>query len=596
MMNFLTKKSIYILSTCIFFYLFSPLFIAVENQKLESLPVFHQGRIKPLESVAKQTLLTLNGKQNLKNESAMEWTIKTLVNPRDADKDTVFLIHNPQLVSSLGLVTENITRFSFHQIQPGLETLFSLANSAERIEEKERHQFDKDVILLRNKIITYMQLKASWTGSQFENPKELYHHFKSLVPIGIKAIHHPREEYGQSLLELKEILDYYVFLEKNALFYTLYDKHQHQFKPFASGPLGIWQDNTEHPLIVPFLSLITQLKSKQKTEESLNEIHQFYRKELTSDYKKVQLEYWFDQVNPLYKCILLYGMIFVGMLVIWLGILTRFKPLFYQLCILTFSIHTVAIILRIIIQGRPPVTNLYSSAIFVGWAAILIALILEKFNRRGIGTLISGLIGFLTLIIAHHLSLQGDSFHMLQAVLDSNFWLTTHVLTICLGYSAMFVAGFLGFLFIIKGVFTKKLIVEEQDNLQKMVLSTLGFAMLFSTIGTILGGIWADQSWGRFWGWDPKENGAILIVLWIAIIFHSRILGILKQKGLMISVVFGNIITSFSWFGVNMLGVGLHSYGFMESALVGLLAFILIHMYIMAVGFIPKKYWKSTLK
>ena len=223
-------------------------------------------------------------------------------------------------------------------------------------------------------------------------------------------------------------------------------------------------------------------------------------------------------------------------------------------------------------------------------------MVLEKFNRRGIGTLVSGLIGFLTLIIAHHLSLQGDSFHMLQAVLDSNFWLTTHVLTICLGYSAMFVAGFLGFLFIIKGVFTKKLMIEEQESLQKMVLSTLGFAMLFSTIGTILGGIWADQSWGRFWGWDPKENGAILIVLWIAIIFHARILGILKQRGLMIAVVFGNIITSFSWFGVNMLGVGLHSYGFMESALVGLMAFMVAHMYIMAIGFIPKKYWKSSLK
>ena len=595
-MNFLRKKSTYILATCIFLYLLSPLLVDVKNQKLESLPVFHQGRIKPLESVAKQTVLTLNGKQTLRNESAMEWTVKTLINPREADKDPVFLIHNPQLVSSLGVVTENITRFSFHQIQPGLETLFSLANAAERIEEKERTQFDKDVILLRNKIITYMQLKASWGGSQFDNPQELYHHFKSLVPIGIKAIHHPQEEYGQSLLQLKEILDYYVFLEKNALFYSLYDKKLQHFKPFASGPLGVWQDNTEHPLIIPILSLITALKSNQKNEAALNAIHQFYKKELPSDYRKVQLEYWFDQVNPLYKCILLYGIIFVGMLLIWLGIFTRFKPLFYKLCILTFIIHTVSIILRIMIQGRPPVTNLYSSAIFVGWASIFIALVLEKFNRRGIGTLVSGLIGFLTLIIAHHLSLQGDSFHMLQAVLDSNFWLTTHVLTICLGYSAMFVAGFLGFLFIIKGVFTKKLMIEEQESLQKMVLSTLGFAMLFSTIGTILGGIWADQSWGRFWGWDPKENGAILIVLWIAIIFHARILGILKQRGLMIAVVFGNIITSFSWFGVNMLGVGLHSYGFMESALVGLMAFMVAHMYIMAIGFIPKKYWKSSLK
>jgi ABC-type transport system involved in cytochrome c biogenesis permease subunit len=184
---------------------------------------------------------------------------------------------------------------------------------------------------------------------------------------------------------------------------------------------------------------------------------------------------------------------------------------------------------------------------------------------------------------------------MLQAVIDSNFWLSTHVITVCMGYSAMFLAGFLGCLFIIKGIFTEKLSQKEQSSLHNMTIGVLCFAMFFSTIGTILGGIWADQSWGRFWGWDPKENGAILIVLWIAIILHAKFMGAIKQRGIMISAVFGNIITSFSWFGVNMLGVGLHSYGFMESALLVLIGFIVIQLYIMAIGFIPEKYWKSTL-
>ena len=90
-----------------------------------------------------------------------------------------------------------------------------------------------------------------------------------------------------------------------------------------------------------------------------------------------------------------------------------------------------------------------------------------------------------------------------------------------------------------------------------MVYGIVCFATLFSFVGTILGGIWADQSWGRFWGWDPKENGALLIVIWNAIILHARWGGLVRERGLMDLAVFGNIVTSFSWFGVNMLGVGL---------------------------------------
>ena len=119
------------------------------------------------------------------------------------------------------------------------------------------------------------------------------------------------------------------------------------------------------------------------------------------------------------------------------------------------------------------------------------------------------------------------------------------------------------------------------------------FATLFSFVGTILGGIWADQSWGRFWGWDPKENGALLIVIWNAIILHARWGGYARERGLAAMTVFGNVITSLSWFGVNMLGVGLHSYGFMEQAFAGLLIFIVSQLAIVALGMLPQKYWRG---
>jgi ABC-type transport system involved in cytochrome c biogenesis permease subunit len=122
------------------------------------------------------------------------------------------------------------------------------------------------------------------------------------------------------------------------------------------------------------------------------------------------------------------------------------------------------------------------------------------------------------------------------------------------------------------------------------------FATLFSFVGTVLGGIWADQSWGRFWGWDPKENGALIIVVWNAIILHARWGGMVRARGLMALAVFGNIVTSWSWFGTNMLGIGLHSYGFTNAAFWALSIFVASQLALIAVANIPLARWRSFQK
>src|SRR5262249_33680239 len=141
-------------------------------------------------------------------------------------------------------------------------------------------------------------------------------------------------------------------------------------------------------------------------------------------------------------------------------------------------------------------------------------------------------------------------------------WLATHVTCITLGYVATFVAGFLGILFVLLGVFTSKLDKEMFKSLSQMIYGVVCFATLLSFTGTVLGGIWADQSWGRFWGWDPKENGALLIVLWNALTLHARWGGLVKQRGVALLAIVGNMVTGWSFFGTNQLGVGLHAYGF----------------------------------
>jgi ABC-type transport system involved in cytochrome c biogenesis permease subunit len=267
---------------------------------------------------------------------------------------------------------------------------------------------------------------------------------------------------------------------------------------------------------------------------------------------------------------------------------------------LAFLLHTFGLVARMYIAGRPPVTNLYSSALFIGWGGVLLCAGLEFVFRNRIGLASAALIGFLPLLVANGIAFsdavsrgQADTMGQLQAVLDTNFWLATHVVVITLGYATTFLAGLLACFYVLGGVLTSAMDADLRKAVYRMVYGILCFAILFSFVGTILGGIWADQSWGRFWGWDPKENGAAMIVLWNAVILHARWGGMVRERGVMLLAIFGNVMTAWSWFGTNMLGIGLHAYGFMESAPFYLGMFIFAQLALIALGWIPTKLWRS---
>ena len=182
---------------------------------------------------------------------------------------------------------------------------------------------------------------------------------------------------------------------------------------------------------------------------------------------------------------------------------------------------------------------------------------------------------------------------MMRAVLDTNFWLATHVVIVTLGYASTYVAGFLALVFVLRGMLSRSLDADLRQSLAKMIYAITCFATLFSFQGTVLGGIWADQSWGRFWGWDPKENGALIIVLWNVLILHARWGGMVRDRGLALLAIFGNIVTTWSFFGTNMLGVGLHSYGFMDQERIALIAFVSSQLVIILIGGLPTRFWPS---
>ena len=310
---------------------------------------------------------------------------------------------------------------------------------------------------------------------------------------------------------------------------------------------------------------------------------------------KAASEAWFGRMQPFYWLLIAYAITVLMVFASWLTSSENLRAWSYRLLVACFVLHTLALGYRMWLHGRPPVTNLYSSGIFVAWGAVALGIMLERVWKNGIGAAATGITGFVSLIVAHNLGLSGeDNLESVRAVLDSNFWLATHVTIVTLGYSATFVAGLLGALHLALRAFKKD--YNWGDSVARAAYGILAFAVLASFIGTMLGGIWADQSWGRFWGWDPKENGAILIVIWCAICLHARWGGLVRREGLMQLLVFGNIVTAWSWFGTNLLGVGLHSYGFTETGSFWLYyVFCPSQLALIALGWLPDRS-KSALK
>jgi ABC-type transport system involved in cytochrome c biogenesis permease subunit len=336
---------------------------------------------------------------------------------------------------------------------------------------------------------------------------------------------------------------------------------------------------------------------RDQNAERFNTMVGLYTAQLRSDYgpklHKAAVESRFNSAAPFYRSQVLYLIAFLLAIFSWLRWPDQLGRAAFWLIALAFVATTAGIVTRMWLEGRPPVTNLYSSALFVGWGAVGLCLVLESIYRNAIGTVAGAAVGFCTLLVAHHLSLGGDTLEMMRAVLDSNFWLATHVIVITIGYSAVFLAGFLAIIYVVRGLFTRSLDDATATALERMVYGIICFATLFNLVGTVLGGIWADQSWGRFWGWDPKENGALMIVLWCAIVLHARWGKLVNTRTLMALAIGGNIITSWSWFGTNMLGIGLHSYGFMDAAFRWLMAFVISQLLLIGLALLPNARWRS---
>lgn len=237
------------------------------------------------------------------------------------------------------------------------------------------------------------------------------------------------------------------------------------------------------------------------------------------------------------------------------------------LAIAALGLMIAGIVHRCIIMERSPIGNLYDTIIFIGTTAVLVMLLVELMTKRAVALGLSVFMGMACMFLARRYEIGDAKDHMdpLVAVLKSNFWLSTHVVTITIGYMGGLAAAGLSAVYL----FARVLGIDEGDKKFRRAMTRIAYGMVcftlfFSLIGTVLGGIWANDSWGRFWGWDPKENGALMIVLWCLAVLHARLAGYIKEWGIHIVSVFGANIVAFSWWHVNSLSIGLHSYGFID--------------------------------
>ncbi len=586
------------------------------------IPILENGRVKPLDTFARNFLTRLSGKQTVNREKAIAWFARFLFAPDTTKNDKIFLVNNPELATGLGIKEDKHRRYSFAEMEPAFEKLAQLYQQAQAIEPKERDLVENEIIRLYENLKLYSQLSLSFsftfphpdfTIKEVQNRKDLGLTGSSVqnsyIDIALRAetIHkltsdldHIKEDQWTSAQ--KELINTIA----NLFTWTV----TYQNLPFNIVPAYETEDQNWYS---PWDALARGIQTKEGREELValrnmevnywngNQIefdlavknfntsinHRLTAKEHPA--KNIDLEVMYNNLQPFLWAKILYLFSFILFLCSFMFPSEKFRGFVLRLIIAGFALHTFGVIMRMIILARPPVSTLYETFIFVGFISALAGLIIEKFNKQWLGIVTASLSGYVFLTIASKFANDGDTMQMLVAVLNSNFWLSTHVTSITIGYAGTCVAGVIGHVYLLQRIF-KPNDKELLRSTYSALLGALGFGLTMTFLGTNLGGIWADQSWGRFWGWDPKENGALLIVIWTALLFHLKIAKMINEIGMAVGSVIGIIVVMWAWFGVNLLSIGLHSYGFTSGLATNLsIYFVLQVLFLIIVYPLAKK-------
>lgn len=248
-------------------------------------------------------------------------------------------------------------------------------------------------------------------------------------------------------------------------------------------------------------------------------------------------------------------------------------------------------VFRAFVENRLPLASLYEMLLLIVFGVSVAFPLLAVLTRmRSLVVCGSGIA--LAILLVMRSALNGDAFSPVSVLLDSPFWLSLHVFTIACGFCLLLVSSLIAHVSLLR----RALELEISDTLHNVLWKTLSAGFLFSSLGILLGGFWADVAWGRFWGWDPKENGALLVILWVLTVGHLKWGNLVRAKTLDAMLSLLSVVILFCLLGVNLLGVGLHSYGYSPGLFFSLCAFVLMDILYVAFFSLWKKDSSKKLK
>lgn len=471
------------------------------------LPVLHEGRIKPVDSFAQIYLKTFSGKDTVDGMSAAEWLAESIFTPDKAVTTPLFKSHTTA--------------------EP-----YSYQDLSEFLKGKEKN--------IKNLL---EKPAGEWSLDQQELMR-LYENFILYSQI-LESLF---EEGGGNNVLLRIIKD------KNEWLSPWDFTNKKSTSPEGKKYLKQW-----HRMAIAYSAndsnaWRTAVQSALALEPNI----------------KISIEVLYNKFSFLNIALTLYGICFVFFIVYSLSQKIIFEKFSFTALAAGAFIHTIDIALRIYILERPPVGTLYESILFVALICTAGCLFMAWKQKNSSNTLLGGLSGLILLTTANAFAAE-DTMGTLVAVLNTNFWLSTHVICITIGYGCCLITSLMAHYYLIK---------DTSSQLFKNIKTLSILSLLFVTVGTILGGLWADQSWGRFWGWDPKENGALLIALWLIWILHGRLSKHINDLAFVVGMAALSIIVVLAWFGVNLLNVGLHSYGFISGVAWGIALFCVFEIII----------------
>ena len=570
-----------------------------------SLPVMHEGRTKPIDSFARSMLKKYSGAE----DGALSWLIETLFNPAHAENINVIKVLNPDLLNLLEMDQRKKHLYSYNEISAALVKNEHILTSIIKTPEDNWTPAQRDFVLLQQKMVSLGDLLSSMSlylplavQLQEDSPKSLRPYagknltyidtikFQETLQNEMKLIVKNNGENIQKYSTAQQQITLLSFTvanlrfagEKSKIFQVIPTENNGEWSSLWQIIFGHGAPKTK-PLFDAWGNLAKAYHNNDRAQWNL-EIKNIQKITLDLGHSSlrpsaIKTEYIYNIIAPFKLSAWLYALtiILTACLFIW-------KNLSFIPARVTFLLGTIVHIAgtasRVFILERPPVSTLYESIVFVALVIASYGLILFWKNRNKIWSFMGAGGALFILLVSYSHDQDGDNLMMLSAVLNTNFWLVTHVICITLGYAFCLITSVLAHISLLK----------SHQKLSKHMNVMAIISLLLATLGTVLGGIWADQSWGRFWGWDPKENGALLIVLWLIWILHGKISGHMNDTIAKIALAYLSVIVALSWFGVNLLNVGLHAYGFTDSAAWSLFIFIVLEtLFIFGIVFYKRR-------